>query len=457
VNQVNQTIETLQAETETLKQRVAELEHTTAALRRTEAILRAVVDAVPGYIFVKDRDFRYILANQEMARGLGTTPDTIPGKDDWEVGFPEELILGSPEKGIRGFRTDDQAVMERGEYLHNPYDPATVDDGVHIFDTQKIPLYEADGQIFGILGIARDVTRQKQAEEAQRRLEYELQQTNAELEQRVAKQTENLRFFQSLVENSPDGIGISDLNGVITYANSALKALTGYGDALVGMSFVQLYPEDEVANVEASVGQVMSEGTWTGNLTLKRQDGTTLPVRLLTFVMYNSQGQPASLSGMFHDLTSQQQAEQERETLQQQIIDAQRLSLRELSTPLIPLSSSVVLMPLIGSVDTARAQQVMETLLEGIAMYQADTAILDITGVSVVDTQVANALIQTAQAVRLLGAQVVLTGIGPVMAQTLVHLGADLSSIVTRGSLQNGIAYALSEEGSRRERGSNGA
>jgi rsbT co-antagonist protein RsbR len=223
------------------------------------------------------------------------------------------------------------------------------------------------------------------------------------------------------------------------------------------MSFAQLYPKDEVANVEASVGQVMSDGTWTGNLTLKRQDGTTLPVRLLTFVMYNSQGQPASLSGMFHDLTSQQQAEEERETLQQQIIDAQRSALRELSTPLIPLSSSVVLMPLIGSVDTARAQQVMETLLEGIAMYQADTAILDITGVSVVDTQVANALIQTAQAVRLLGAQVVLTGIGAVMAQTLVHLGADLSSIVTRGSLQNGIAYALSEEGNRRERGDNGA
>lgn len=136
-------------------------------------------------------------------------------------------------------------------------------------------------------------------------------------------------------------------------------------------------------------------------------------------------------------------AEEERENLQQQIIEAQQSAIRELSTPLIPLSSHVVLMPLIGSIDSSRAQMVMETLLEGIAIYQADTAILDITGVSVVDTQVANALVQAAQAVKLLGAKVVLTGIGPTMAQTLVHLGADLSNLHTRGNLQSAVVEAL--------------
>lgn len=135
--------------------------------------------------------------------------------------------------------------------------------------------------------------------------------------------------------------------------------------------------------------------------------------------------------------------EHERLMLQQQMIDAQQAAIRELSTPLIPLSDHVVLMPLIGSVDTLRAQQVMEVLLEGIATHHADTAILDITGVSVVDTQVANAIIQAAQAVKLLGAQVVLTGIGPSMAQTLVNLGIDLNSLTTRGSLQQAIAWAL--------------
>jgi anti-anti-sigma factor len=100
-------------------------------------------------------------------------------------------------------------------------------------------------------------------------------------------------------------------------------------------------------------------------------------------------------------------------------------------------------MPLIGTIDTGRAQQVMEALLEGVAHHQATLAILDITGVSVVDTQVAQALIGAAQAVRLLGAQVMLTGIQPQIAQTLVHLGVDLSGIETRGSLQSGIAEAL--------------
>ncbi|NJL33505.1 MAG: STAS domain-containing protein [Chloroflexaceae bacterium] len=85
----------------------------------------------------------------------------------------------------------------------------------------------------------------------------------------------------------------------------------------------------------------------------------------------------------------------------------------------------------------------LETLLEGVTMHQAETVILDITGVSEVDTTVANALIQTARAVKLLGAQIILTGIQPRMAQTLIHLGVDLSNIVTYSTLQAGIAATL--------------
>ncbi len=104
-------------------------------------------------------------------------------------------------------------------------------------------------------------------------------------------------------------------------------------------------------------------------------------------------------------------------------------------------------MPLIGAIDSARAQQIMETLLEGVAQHRSDVVILDITGVQVVDTQVANALLQAAQAVKLLGAQVILTGIRPHIAQTLVSLGVDLRGIVTRSTLQTGVAYALERFG----------
>jgi len=126
-----------------------------------------------------------------------------------------------------------------------------------------------------------------------------------------------------------------------------------------------------------------------------------------------------------------------------QIIQAQAVALRELSSPLIPISDNVLVMPLIGAIDSGRAQQVLETLLAGIASHAAHLVIVDITGVPLIDTQMANALIRTAQAVKLLGAQVVLTGIRPEVAQTLVGLDLDLRGIVTCSTLQAGIVYGL--------------
>jgi anti-anti-sigma regulatory factor len=128
---------------------------------------------------------------------------------------------------------------------------------------------------------------------------------------------------------------------------------------------------------------------------------------------------------------------------QMEVIRMQEALLRELSTPLIPISDTVLVMPLIGSIDSRRAQQVLETLLSGITGSKAEVAILGITGVSLVDALVANAILRAAQAVKLLGAQIILTGIRPEVAQTLVGLGADLGTIVTRSTLQSGIALAM--------------
>jgi len=112
------------------------------------------------------------------------------------------------------------------------------------------------------------------------------------------------------------------------------------------------------------------------------------------------------------------------------------------------VSDRVMVMPLIGTVDARRAQDVLDTLLHGIAESKAEVAILDITGVPLVDAQVANGLVRAAHAVQLLGAQVVLTGIRPEVAQTLVGLGVDLSGIITRSTVQSGIAYALERSSS---------
>jgi len=103
----------------------------------------------------------------------------------------------------------------------------------------------------------------------------------------------------------------------------------------------------------------------------------------------------------------------------------------------------VVVAPLIGSLDSQRTQQFMERLLNRIVETNSPVALVDITGVPTIDTQTAQHLIETISAVRLLGAQVVLTGVRPAIAQTLVHLGIDLSDIITRASLSTGLQVAL--------------
>jgi rsbT co-antagonist protein RsbR len=133
--------------------------------------------------------------------------------------------------------------------------------------------------------------------------------------------------------------------------------------------------------------------------------------------------------------------------LQTEVIDQQGSILQELSTPIVPIHEGVLVLPLIGNIDSRRATQIMEDLLEQISISGADVVILDITGVPVIDTGVANYILQTARAVRLLGSQVVLVGIGADIAQTIVQLGIDLNTIVTRANLRAGFEYALNELG----------
>jgi rsbT co-antagonist protein RsbR len=257
-----------------------------------------------------------------------------------------------------------------------------------------------------------------------------------------------LRMFKLLADNALDGIGITGPDAKIWYANPALRTISGFGDQIIGMFAMDLYPPEGKAFIEQeTIPAILKQGAWQGVRELCRPDNSRWLGQHSAFAMRDDDGQIIGMVNILRDVTAQQQAEEERNALQQQVIDAQRDALRELSTPLIPISDKVVIMPLIGTIDTQRAQMVMETLLEGVASIQAELAILDITGVTIVDTQVAQALISAAQAVKLLGAQVMLTGIQPQIAQTLVHLGVDLSDIMTRGSLQSGIAYALSLNG----------
>ena len=129
---------------------------------------------------------------------------------------------------------------------------------------------------------------------------------------------------------------------------------------------------------------------------------------------------------------------QERE----RVIRAQQEAIRELSTPVLQVRERLLILPIIGLIDPHRARQITEQLLVAIRSNRARVVVIDITGVPVMDTNVANHLVQTVEASRLLGATVIVTGLSPDIAQTLVNIGVDLGKMNTVGDLQGGIEEA---------------
>jgi len=131
----------------------------------------------------------------------------------------------------------------------------------------------------------------------------------------------------------------------------------------------------------------------------------------------------------------------------EEVINRQQLDMLELSTPVVELAPGIIALPMIGTLDSQRTSIVMETLLHKIVETEADIAIIDITGVPTVDTLVAQHLIKTVTAARLMGAECIISGIRPQIAATIVHLGVDLGSVITKSSLASAFDLALKKTG----------
>ena len=129
------------------------------------------------------------------------------------------------------------------------------------------------------------------------------------------------------------------------------------------------------------------------------------------------------------------------------IISRQQMEMLELSTPVVKLWEGVLALPMIGTLDSARTQVVMESLLQRIVETGSEIAIIDITGVPTVDTLVAQHLLKTVTAIRLMGADCIISGIRPQIAQTIVHLGVDLQGVTTKATLADALTLALKRSG----------
>jgi rsbT co-antagonist protein RsbR len=131
----------------------------------------------------------------------------------------------------------------------------------------------------------------------------------------------------------------------------------------------------------------------------------------------------------------------------EEVILRQQKELLELSTPVVRLWENILALPLIGTLDSARTQVVMQNLLDAIVQTRSDYAIIDITGVPIVDTLVAQHLLKTVAAARLMGADCLISGIRPQIAQTIIHLGVDLSEVTTKATLADAFDVALRRSG----------
>jgi anti-anti-sigma regulatory factor/PAS domain-containing protein len=248
----------------------------------------------------------------------------------------------------------------------------------------------------------------------------------------------------ALFANAPNYIYVKDVNHRYVFVSKqfAGKARPSVDD-FIGLTEADTFAPAMAAELLAIEAEIMATGK-----PFEREEkvGTAAWSRWVhsyKFPMYDAEGRCTGIGGFVTDISDRRRLDEERLALQEQVIATQQALLRELSTPLLPLSDGVLAMPLIGTIDSVRAGEILETLLQGISERHVHTAILDITGVREVGAQTADALVGAARAARLLGARVILTGVSPAVARTLVLLDANLDGIAILSTLASGIAAAL--------------
>jgi len=260
-----------------------------------------------------------------------------------------------------------------------------------------------------------------------------VKEAKEQLEKDVQQSREHLRL---LITYTPAAVALFDRE--MRYLLVSNRWLSSYGLAsrdVIGQSHYEVFPEVPERwkvihrRCLAGASERCDEDPF------PRADGRLDWVRWQVFPWHDRHGDIGGLM-MFTEVITEQKGMQMR-------LLSQTAILRELSTPIIPISDELLALPLIGALDEQRSQQVTEQLLSRIVERRAKMAIIDVTGVPVVDAQAAHFLIKMAQAVRLLGAKALLTGIRPEVASSLVNLGVDISGIITLRDLQSAITFAM--------------
>jgi PAS domain S-box-containing protein len=305
----------------------------------------------------------------------------------------------------------------------------------HEFSEQEVEIFNS------LIGLASPAVES-------RRLVNNLEQM---VEDRAAELQQSQQMLQLVLDTMPTRVfwKDKDLNYLgcnCLYADDAgldsPEEIIGKNDfELAWAKQAELYRSDDRQVIESGIPKLNYEEPQT------TPDGSQIWLRSSKIPLRDKEDNVTAILGTYDDITEMKQAEAERERLQQEVIEAQQRAIQELSTPIIPIMDRIIVLPLIGSIDTMRARDITRSLLAGISTYRAKVVILDVTGVGIMDTGIVNHLNRTIQAARLKGAHTIVTGVSDAVAEAIVDLGIDWSAVTTLANLQTGLMVALDNLG----------
>lgn len=409
-------------ETAGLREQIAQLKLEVAALERSDAIHREMVEASPDVIFRFGLDTICTYASPALVDVLGYTPAEHVGRSGFAIIHPDDQELPTQLRerllATQPGTSSDRFGPFRSRLKHKLGHYIWVESMVAIIR------HPDTGAVQEFVLTARDV--------------------HARVEAEAALSASEARF-RTLLENLQVGVVVQGARSeMLLYNQTALEMLGLTEEQILGRDSFD--PRWAVIHEDGTpfpgeqhpVVVCLRTGKPVRDVLMGVfQPGTGARVWLLVSASpeFDASGAAVRTICTFTDITAQKQA--------QALVQEQKELLERLSSPIIPIAAGVVVLPLIGQFDAARATGVLEVVLAGVAAHQARVVILDVTGVSTAHAQFAASLLRITSAVRLVGATLVITGVTPPIAQTLAGLGVDLGGLITRGTLQDGVAYAL--------------
>jgi len=366
-----------------------------------------MIDSITDYEIVRLDPEGTILTWPCGARQLtGYSADEV-------VGRPLTMLYPSDEVPAERLLGELRVAADKGRHKIESWQARR--DGARFWASAVLtPIHADDRSVSGYVLVARDVSEARSQEIAMRGMEQMLD---------AITDYEVIRL---------------DAQGVVQSWNPGAQTLKQYtADEVLGHHVSMFYVEEDIRSglAEREMAAATRAGRYETEGWRVRKDGSRFWSSISLSPIRDDTGAVTGYVKVARDLSERRE--------QEQLVQRQRDEILELSTPVIQVWDKVLVLPIIGTLDSARAARLTESLLERIAADQAEVVILDISGVPAIDTDVAQHLLKTVEAARLMGTTSILSGVRPETAQAIVHLGIELGKLRSRNSLQDALQLAI--------------